>query len=173
MPPASGISKSKSKTVKNGKNKNLKSKSKHVQFASSPDADTDDMPLLATIVPFVFQVVHTIKLAHWNTKVYSLHKATDELFASLNDRFDQLVEVLLGKAGVERSALLANEMTIELKVLPDASSLKRFIGETIEVMLNWSKDDSFNTLVNADVLAIRDEIVAKLNQTLYLLSLTL
>jgi hypothetical protein len=171
MPPASGISKSKSKTVKNGKNKNVKSKSKHVQFASSPNED--DMPLLATIVPFVFQVLHTIKLAHWNTKVYSLHKATDELFASLNERFDQLVEVLLGKAGVERSALLANEMTIELKVLPDASSLKRFIGETIEVMLNWSKDDSFNTLVNTDVLAIRDEIVAKLNQTLYLLSLTL
>jgi len=40
-----------------------------------------------------------VKLFHWKTHSFATHKATDELYASLNEHMDTFIEVLLGKTG--------------------------------------------------------------------------
>ena len=40
-----------------------------------------------------------VKLYHWKTTSYATHKATDELYESLNGRVDEFVETMFGKTG--------------------------------------------------------------------------
>ena len=40
-----------------------------------------------------------VKLFHWKTHSFATHKATDELYDSLNEHVDKFIEVLLGKTG--------------------------------------------------------------------------
>ena len=49
------------------------------------------------IIYFFLQMINSIKLFHWKTTDYATHKATDQLYADLNLKIDQFVEVLLGK----------------------------------------------------------------------------
>ena len=50
------------------------------------------------IVKFL-ETLNLVKLYHWKTRSYAIHKATDELYTKLNLHIDSFVEVLLGKQG--------------------------------------------------------------------------
>jgi hypothetical protein len=39
-----------------------------------------------------FEILLMVKLYHWKTYSYSTHKATDELYSSLNSNFDKFIE---------------------------------------------------------------------------------
>ena len=54
------------------------------------------------------EILLMIKLFHWKTTSFATHKATDELYASLNVNIDSFIEVLLGKSGY-RTDLLSNK----------------------------------------------------------------
>ena len=54
------------------------------------------------------EILLMIKLFHWKTTSFATHKATDELYASLNTNIDTFIEVLLGKSG-SRTDLLSNK----------------------------------------------------------------
>ena len=43
------------------------------------------------IVPTFLHMLNTVKLYHWKTTSFSTHKATDELYGSLNDKLDEFV----------------------------------------------------------------------------------
>ena len=46
------------------------------------------------MITYMLQMLMTVKLYHWNTLSFSTHKATDELYGTLNTLIDQFVEVL-------------------------------------------------------------------------------
>ena len=48
------------------------------------------------VTKFMLELLMTVKLYHWNTKSYSTHKATDDLYSSLNDNIDKFIEVYMG-----------------------------------------------------------------------------
>jgi hypothetical protein len=48
-------------------------------------------------VNFFFGMREQIKLYHWQTKMYSRHKATDEVLEKLDKLIDMFVEVWMGK----------------------------------------------------------------------------
>ena len=50
----------------------------------------------AKLLETFFEITNTIKLYHWKTNSYSVHKATDELHERLSGHIDKFVEVLLG-----------------------------------------------------------------------------
>ena len=54
------------------------------------------------------EMLMMVKLYHWKTTSYATHKATDELYTSLNENIDKFIEVLLGKAG-NRIGLISNK----------------------------------------------------------------
>jgi len=111
-----------------------------------------------------FEMLHTIKLFHWNTKKYPEHKASDELYEKLNEHIDRFVEILLGK-NTER---IRNAHS-HISICSNTHQLKKKIHEYQEFLLQLNQLLDYKK--DSDLLNIRDEILGDLNQFLYLLSL--
>jgi DNA-binding ferritin-like protein len=122
------------------------------------------------IVACFLQMLNTVKLYHWRTRHYATHKATDQLYSDLGEKVDEFVEVLLGKNRQgDRSAL--NIAALNFKSYPDEAAFNRQIEIYKEFLITLSNKPPFTQPDYTDLLAIRDEILALLNQFLYLMSL--
>jgi len=130
------------------------------------------------IIYFFLQMINSIKLFHWKTTDYATHKATDQLYADLNLKIDQFVEVLLGKNSAihnnnnnnTRSYIL-NITSLKLPSFKNNNDLKKEIDHYKIQLMNLTSSPQINKINNSDLLNIRDEILALLNQFLYLLTL--
>jgi DNA-binding ferritin-like protein len=121
--------------------------------------------LKSKIVQTFMELLTMIKLYHWKTHSYSQHKATDELYEKLNENIDKFIEVLLGKSK-NRVTMLENKM--KMYDLEDKSELKEHIFEYRQFLIDLNHD--FSATKDSDLFSIRDDILADLNQFLYLLS---
>lgn len=121
----------------------------------------------AAHVQFFFTMREQIKLYHWQTKSYSRHKATDEVIAKLDQTIDQFVEVWMGKYGRPRMTPRTN--TVKIANLSETGAVKFIKGCIGELQGPITK--SLNPSKDTDLLNIRDEMLADLNQLLYLFSL--
>jgi hypothetical protein len=120
-------------------------------------------------VPTFLHMLNTVKLYHWKTTSFSTHKATDELYAELNEKIDEFVEVLLGKREMGGRAKLLNVPLIKLSMYSNNEAFTKQIESYKDFLLAFN--DSLDGVVNTDLLAIRDEILAAFNKFLYLLTL--
>ena len=109
-----------------------------------------------------------VKLFHWKTYSYATHKATDQLYDSLNDNMDKFIEVLLGKTGSRID--LMNNKTISLIDLNSQESLKLKIMSLKNYLVGLDNNKALSTMSNSDLFNIRDEILGDLNKFLYLLT---
>ena len=109
-----------------------------------------------------------VKLYHWKTHSFATHKATDELYESLNENIDKFIEVLLGKTG-DRIDLM-NHKTISLIDLNSKDKLKEKIDGFKYYLVGLTNNTTIRSMKNSDLLNIRDEILGNLNQFLYLLT---
>jgi hypothetical protein len=124
------------------------------------------IPSKRIIIGVFMEMLHAIKLYHWNTHSYAEHKATDELHERLSSNIDKFVEVLLGK---DASRLRHLNNKIRLLNLRSGDSFKNRIHEYREFMIGLT--ECFHSTRDSDLLSIRDEILADLNQFLYLMTL--
>ena len=118
------------------------------------------------IILFFMDMLTTVKLYHWKTFNYATHKATDELYEDLNKYVDEFVEVLIGHKGGVRVSLPRSNVKVH-----DCVSLNEFkskIEGYKRILIGFTS--RFDGKKNSDLLNIRDEILASLNKTLYLLS---
>jgi hypothetical protein len=113
-------------------------------------------------------MLNTVKLYHWKTSSHSQHKATDELYASLNANIDKFVEILLGKNGTRIN--LTGIKTMPLIDYNNMVDFKRKIENYKHYLINMSGDDKLNVSGNSDLLNVRDELLGNLNQFTYLLT---
>jgi len=129
--------------------------------------------LATTIVPTFLNMLNTVKLYHWRTTSYSTHKATDELYAKMGELTDRFVEVMLGKEELGGRGKLLNQRVynLNLSLYSSNAEFKKQIDHYKTFLVHFSKDAKFNSEMNVDLMAIRDELLAELNQFLYLLSL--
>ena len=123
----------------------------------------------AALVPTFLHMLNTVKLYHWKTTSFSTHKATDELYAELNEKIDEFVEVMLGKRELGGRAKLLNVPLIKLSVYSNNEAFKKQIEAYKDFLLAFN--ETLGGTINTDLLAIRDEILAAFNKFLYLLSL--
>ena len=82
------------------------------------------------IVRYMLQMLITIKLYHWNTLSFSVHKATDDLYGVLNTLIDQFVEILLGKGdnvSEKKKHDILDMKTLHLKTYKDNGAFKNEI----------------------------------------------
>ena len=107
-----------------------------------------------------------VKLFHWKTHSFATHKATDELYSSLNEHFDDFIEVLLGKTGDRIN--LTRQKSIQLIDLDSQDKLKIKMESFINYLANFSNNKTI--MNNTDLLNIRDEILGDVNKFLYLLT---
>jgi DNA-binding ferritin-like protein len=112
------------------------------------------------------EMLNTIKLYHWKTYSYATHKATDELYEKLGEHTDKFIEVLLGKA--QNRTNLLNVKHIRLRDMKNHEDFKRVIKEYKNYLVNLKSNKAMNLMSNSDLFNIRDEILADLNQFLYL-----
>lgn len=109
-----------------------------------------------------------IKLFHWKTHSYATHKATDEFYTKFNTNMDRFIEVLLGKTNSRIN--LVNKHHIDLMDFNHVEGLKKKIYQFKSYLVNLDNNKFMNKMSNPDLFTIRDEILADLNQLLYLLT---
>jgi hypothetical protein len=126
--------------------------------------------LARVVIPKFLEMINTIKIYHWKTTSFSTHKATDELFASLNTKTDDFVEAMLGKSQINRNSVLIFP-SVKIEMFSTNAECRKLVESYKKFLIDLPKNKNFNTMSNVDLLAIRDEIVALLNQFLYLLTL--
>jgi len=117
------------------------------------------------IVKKFMELLTMIKLYHWKTHSYSQHKATDELYEKLNENIDRFVEVLLGKSGARIKML---ESKMNMYDLETKGELREHLLEYRQFLVDMNR--SFHEKKDSDILSIRDDILADMNQFLYLLT---
>ena len=110
-----------------------------------------------------------IKLFHWKTFDYSAHKASDDLYSSLNGNVDKFIEVLLGKTGLRTDLLKVKHL--KMFDLSSNAQLKEKILNFKKYLVDLKDNKFMKTMENTDLYNIRDEILSDLNQFLYLLTL--
>jgi len=156
--------------------KRLKTQKKIVNSKKSTRKNKISQSQVSSIATFQKQItvkflemLMMVKLFHWKTHSYATHKATDELYGSLNDNIDNFIEVLLGKTG-ERTNLMANK-TISLYDLDSQEKLKEKIVSFKSYLVDLNNNTVLTTTMsNSDLFNIRDEILGDLNKFLYLLT---
>lgn len=119
----------------------------------------------AKIVQTFLEMLNTVKLYHWKTHSYAQHKATDELYAKLNENIDSFVEILLGK---DESRVKMVEKRIKLIDSSNTKDFKSCMYEYREFLIDITK--FFDVKRDTDLLNVRDEILGNLNQFLYLMT---
>jgi hypothetical protein len=119
------------------------------------------------IVNLMLTLRNQVKIYHWETMQFSRHKSTDDLVDKLDDAIDKFMEVYFGKYG--RLNLNQRNGTIRLRNYSDEEG-----PELLKQAIEWltTRLPKLLSSKDTDLLNIRDEIVAELNQTLYLFSFT-
>jgi hypothetical protein len=117
------------------------------------------------LIEFFFQLSNVVKLYHWKTGSYARHKASDSLFGKIIDISDKFMEVYFGKYGKNSIKTLA--YTSELL---DDDKIIDYLNGCI-VFLNDIVKNKLIKAIDTDLLNIRDELLAEINQTLYLFTL--
>ena len=118
------------------------------------------------MILFFMGMLNTVKLYHWKTFSFATHKATDELYEDLNKYVDEFVEVMLGYHGGVRAKLPHTNMKMNDFNTPE--QFKHKLGEYKNTLISYTQ--KLDPVQNSDLLNIRDEILASLNKTVYLLS---
>lgn len=118
------------------------------------------------MILFFMGMLNTVKLYHWKTFSFATHKATDELYEDLNKYVDEFVEVMLGYNGGTRANLPHTNM--KMNDFNNPEQFKRKLDEYKKTLISYTQ--KLDPVQNSDLLNIRDEILAALNKTAYLLS---
>jgi DNA-binding ferritin-like protein len=120
----------------------------------------------AEIVTLMLTLRNQIKIYHWQTKEFSRHKATDDLVDKLDDNIDKFTEVYMGKYG--RPNFKGKTACIKIHNFHDTDG-----PQYLQSAVNWltTKLPKYLKGTDTDLLNIRDEILADLNQTRYLFTL--
>jgi hypothetical protein len=164
------------KSMKRIRVKGLKSRKQGAKATAYKLEDRNHAPFLALQKEIVIRFLSTldaIKLFHWKTTSYATHKATDGLHETLSSHVDKFVEVMLGKLG-NRVDYTGSPSSAGMPV-QDVSSQNQFnqYMKDFKCFL-FSLDDhpGMATMKNADLFTIRDEMLATVNQFLYLQTLS-
>lgn len=107
---------------------------------------------------------NAIKFFHWQTKIYSKHKALDKLYSAVLENMDEFTEIAMGKYG----RIDASDVSFTFDNVSDKAVVST-IDDMIENAKNLSNVlDSEN---DTDLLNLRDELMGICNKTKYLLTL--
>jgi len=110
-----------------------------------------------------FSILTQIKLYHWSTMQYGVHKALDDLHGSLSDKVDQFVESYIGR--FKKQPLPA--MTLKMEAVNDISKLEKYLEQARDSLKTIAKAVS----KESQLLNILDEMVADIDKTVYLIHL--
>jgi hypothetical protein len=121
----------------------------------------------AANISFFFLLQTQLKLYHWQTRNYARHVATDKVLGELLEHIDKYVEVYIGKYGRER--LTKEQATTVVQNMTEAGIVK-FVRAAVRHM-EGPLVRGLKAADDSDLFSLRDDMVAELNQLLYLFTL--
>ena len=107
-----------------------------------------------------------VRLYHWQTYSFSRHKGSDELYTAMSGLIDQFIETYQGKY---KRVLVSTKAYIPVFNLDDKKILDYLVD--FKEFLLVDLEDHLDNMKNSDLFNIRDEMLSKINQTLYLFTL--
>ena len=107
------------------------------------------------VVITFLEFLNLVKMYHWNTHSYAEHKATDELYTELGKNIDRFVEIMLGD----------KRLPTNTKIVILNTTRPVFIGK-----VNKFRTFLLKLTMAPDLMNIRDELLANVDQFIYLLS---
>jgi hypothetical protein len=107
-----------------------------------------------------------LRVLHWQTKSYARHEAYGKKYDSIGELVDSFMEIYMGKYGTVEFD--GEEGVISLKNTKSLD-LNEFIKSNLEFLI--SLNDRLDGKKDTDLLNLKDEMMAELNQLRYLLSL--
>lgn len=123
---------------------------------------------MSEIINCFLHTQNLIRLYHWRTKSYARHVASGTLYQKLDPLIDSFVETYQGKLSGKENRIRYKPFSLKFKELSDndivfvLNEFKSFLLNDLEKRLKTMK------MKNTDLVNIRDEILANVNQTLYL-----
>jgi hypothetical protein len=110
-------------------------------------------------------MLHQVKLYHWATMEYGVHKALDDLHDSLSGNVDKFVEIYIGRF---KKQPLPPSLTVQVKVQADVQKLEKYLetlhGQLVAVGKSVGAKET-------QLLNILDEMIGAVDQTMYLMRL--
>jgi hypothetical protein len=117
---------------------------------------------LNEITTFFFKLQLLNKVYHWNTTSYARHMATDRFNGAMQPIVDKFIEVFIGRHQLKP---IVSQINLRPENLTD-EGIKQYFIRAKEYLQELDK-----FLSDTDLLNIRDELLAEINQTLYLFEL--
>jgi DNA-binding ferritin-like protein len=134
-------------------------------------SSTSSLPAFQKEITIVFlEMLMMVKLFHWKTTSYAIHKATDELYTKLNENIDSFIEILLGKTGSRIDLMSNNQKKFRLIDLSNQEAFKKEVEAFKGYLVSLNDNKAMQSMSNTDLFNIRDTILGDMNQLLYLLT---
>jgi DNA-binding ferritin-like protein len=116
---------------------------------------------IKNVITSFFRLQLSVKMLHWNTKNYNLHKITDKLHQNLIPINDRFVETYLGKNQEKPSIILTR---VDIDYISD-TELLAYLEKIIDKVI---LSDYYKNVEN-ELRAIMDELLELLYTNIYLL----
>ena len=119
----------------------------------------------AEIILKLVEIQQQLRFLHWQTFGDAKHKTYGQIYEGLDGLIDEFTETMMGKYG---RPVFPDEFVIAFQDIK-ALNLQNFIDGIVEFLVSITEilDPKYDT----DLLNIRDEILAGINKTKYLLTL--
>ncbi len=150
----------------NNINRTTTNRNKNVNMSNNLKRESN-VVLKSKLVRNFLNLLIDVKIYHWKTYSYAEHKATDELYASLNENIDKFVEVMLGKNG---KRLDMKEKKIKI-IDPNGKNEFLVMMRDYRELIERDIDKYISMNSNTDLSSIRDDILADINKFMYLMTL--
>ena len=105
-----------------------------------------------------------IKIYHWSTMSYVIHKALDELHSNLSDNIDEVMEVYIGK--YNRQPI--NKFEININANTDSSNILDYL-ELERENIRGIRNKYFKS--SSEIQNIFDNMLGSISKTIYLCKL--
>lgn len=117
---------------------------------------TRKKPRTHHIVVDLMTLLNNVKIYHWSTPVFSQHKTTDDLYASLTTLVDKFVETWIG----------VHPQTKRLQ--PFAIKINTYTSKTFVSMLKSTVASLGKHSLPPELTNIRDDILTEITKAIYL-----
>jgi hypothetical protein len=116
---------------------------------------------LKEVIKNLLTFKNTLKMFHWRAKNYNKHKISNGLGDKIDELIDKFVEVLIGS----RKERPEFPLDLKLKMVTDDE-----LEQYLESFREWLTEKLPEMLENyeTELMNIKDEMIAEVNQSLYL-----
>ena len=113
-----------------------------------------------------FEHLIMIKMLHFQSERYGVHKALDTYYDTFNLNMDKFMEVLQGERG--RIEVNGTTFSTEIELANDSNIAVKLDAFKRDVLIGMFEGNNYGT--NSALVTIRDDMSADLDQLKYLLS---